>query len=73
MSPIEDRDTEDVWKDFYTGEVVQNYTHPWLRSKPNGGEAENCSRLKNEKNWTVIVNIFKYLFYDCVMHISLEA
>ena len=27
--PIEDRETEGVWKDFYTKEVVQNWTHPW--------------------------------------------
>ena len=49
--PIEDRQTEDVWKDFYTGEVVQNYTHPWAGSKPNGGRSENCARLVNEKQW----------------------
>ena len=46
--PIEDRQTEGTWKDLYTGDVVQNYTHPWSGSKPDGGEAENCARLMNE-------------------------
>ena len=49
--PIEDRKTEDVWEDFYTREVVQNFTHPWIGSKPNGGRAENCARLMNENDW----------------------
>ena len=49
--PIEDRETEDVWRDFYTNKVVQNYTHPWSTSKPNGGRAENCARLMNENDW----------------------
>ena len=49
--PIEDRETEDVWRDFYTGDVVQNYSHPWIGSKPNGGRAENCARLMNENEW----------------------
>ena len=40
-----------MWKDFYTGEVVQNYTHPWIGSKPDGGIGENCARLLNENNW----------------------
>ena len=39
--PITDRETEGVWKDFYSGEVVQNFTLPWVGSKPNGGEGEN--------------------------------
>ena len=46
--PIEDRETEDVWRDFYTGEVVQNYSHPWTL---NGGRAENCARLMSENVW----------------------
>ena len=49
--PISDRETEGVWKDFYTGQVVENYTLPWIRSKPDGGKSENCARLINEDNW----------------------
>ena len=51
--PITDRKTEDDWKDFYTGrQIVQNFTQPWAAgSKPDGGNAENCARLVNEKNW----------------------
>ena len=49
--PIEDRDTEDVWKDFYTGQVVQNFTQPWFGSKADGGRAENCARLLNGHYW----------------------
>merc|ERR1711989_182870 len=49
--PIEDWETEGVWKDFYTGQVVENYTHPWIGSKPDGGKAENCARLFDENNW----------------------
>merc|ERR1712105_187910 len=48
---IEDRETENVWKDFYTGEVVQNYTHPWIGSQPDGGKAENCGRVYNKDYW----------------------
>ena len=48
---IEDRDTEGTWKDFYTREVLQNYSHPWHGSKPDGGEAENCARLLNKNSW----------------------
>ena len=50
--PIEDGDTEGVWKDFYTGQVVQNYTHPWIGSKPDGKTTQNCASLFNETNWT---------------------
>ena len=49
--PISDRETEDIWKDFYTGEVVQNFTQPWIGSKAGGGKAENCARLLNENTW----------------------
>ena len=52
--PIDDRETEGVWKDFYTGKVVQNFTQPWLGSKPDGGEVENCARLLNENTWSDI-------------------
>ena len=49
--PVEDRETEDVWKDFYTNQVVQNFTLPWTGSKPDGGKTENCARLMNLENW----------------------
>ena len=47
--PITDRETEDVWKDFYTGQVVQN----WAGSNfaPDGGRGQNCARLLNENYW----------------------
>ena len=37
--PIEDKETEDVWKDFYTRQDGQNFTQPWLGLKPDGGKA----------------------------------
>ena len=49
--PIEDREAEDVWKDFYTGQVGQNFTQPWLGLQPDGGKAENCACLLNENDW----------------------
>ena len=49
--PITDRESEGVWKDFYTEHVIQNFTHPWMGSKPDGGEAESCVRLFDENNW----------------------
>ena len=49
--PIYDRETEGTWKDFYTGEVLQNYSYPWFGSKSDGEETENCARLLNENSW----------------------
>ena len=34
--PVSDRRREGEWRDFYTGNVIQNYTHPWTGSGPNG-------------------------------------
>ena len=48
---ITDRQAEDVWKDFYTREVLQNFTYPWAGSKPDGGQVENCARLYDENYW----------------------
>ena len=49
--PVEDRETEGVWKDFYSGRAVQNFTQPWIGSKPDGGREENCARLLNANEW----------------------
>ena len=49
--PITDKEIEGVWKDFYTKEILQNYTHPWGPSEPNGGEDENCVALWNKQSW----------------------
>ena len=48
--PISDRRKEGEWRDFYTGDVIQNYTHPWIRSEPNGGNEQNCADLE-ENGW----------------------
>ena len=45
--PIEDRETEGEWKDFYTGEVIQNFTHPWAGLGPDGGMRQNCAYLRS--------------------------
>ena len=52
--PFTDRESEGVWKDFYTGQRLQNFTQPWTGSKPDGGKTENCARLINEDNWNDI-------------------
>ena len=52
--PIKDREAEGVWKDSFTNQVVENYTQPWIGSKPSGGKAENCARLLNENDWADI-------------------
>ena len=52
--PIKDRKPEGVWKDFNTGEDVQNYTQPWIGSKPDGGKAQNCAHLLTENDWADI-------------------
>ena len=49
--PITDRDEEGRWTDFYNGKAIQNYTIPWLGSKPDGGEAENCACLWDANKW----------------------
>ena len=49
--PITDKETEGVWKDFYTGEIVQNFTQPWIGSGPDGGKVQNCARPLNENVW----------------------
>ena len=48
--PISDRRKEGEWRDFYTGDVIQNYTHPWIRSEANGGNEQNCVDLE-ENGW----------------------
>ena len=44
--PITDIETEAVWRDFYNGQTLENYTSlPWLQSAPNGGRNQNCARI----------------------------
>ena len=31
--PITDIENEDVWRDFYTGQKIENYTAPWIGSR----------------------------------------
>ena len=49
--PVEDKKIEDVWNDFYSGDVLQNYTPPWVGSKPNGGIVQNCAFLLDGNTW----------------------
>ena len=49
--PITDQVTEDVWVDFYDGRPVENYTLPWVGSKPDGGRGENCVRTFDKNKW----------------------
>ena len=49
--PITDRESEGKWKDFHSNEVMENYTHPWIGSKPDGGTGENYARRASEQRW----------------------
>ena len=49
--PIEDWRTEGQWKDFYTGRLLQNYTHPWAGTGPDGGTRQNCVYLRGGNTW----------------------
>ena len=49
--PVHDRQTEGEWRDFYTDGAIENYTLPWVGSKPNGGTAQNCACLLNGERW----------------------
>ena len=49
--PVSDRRREGEWRDFYTENVIQNYTHPWTGSGPNGGKDENCAYLTDDNGW----------------------
>ena len=42
--PIDDKETEGVWRDFYTQEML-NSSLPWIESEPNGGLGENCVNM----------------------------
>ena len=48
---VQDGDVEGVWKDFFTGKTIENYTIPWMGSKPDGGSAQNCARLDGVNSW----------------------
>lgn len=48
---ITDEQTEGVWSDFY-GTKMENYTHPWMGLKPDGGVGQNCARLVDENTWS---------------------
>ena len=49
--PITDIETEGVWKDFYDDKAVENYTLPWIGSRPNGGRVQNCARVMDKEYW----------------------
>ena len=49
--PVQDKDIEGVWKDYYDGSILENYTIPWVGSKPDGGTLENCARLADLNKW----------------------
>ena len=49
--PVDDRKTEGEWRDFHTGSVMQNYTPPWVGSRPDGGKRQNCAYLLNGDTW----------------------
>ena len=47
--PITNRKTEGEWIDFYTGSVLENFSHPWVGS---GSESSlNCAYLLDENTW----------------------
>ena len=43
--------TEREWRDFFSGKVLQNYTLPWVGSRPDGGLVQNCACLLDENTW----------------------
>ena len=49
--PITDVESEGVWKDFYTSQMLENYTAPWIGSRPNGGRSQNCARVMGKEYW----------------------
>ena len=49
--PIEDRKIEGEWRDFYSGGLIQDYTQPWIGSKPDGGTGQNCAIVADENSW----------------------
>ena len=49
--PVEDYQKEGQWRDFYTEKVIQNYTPPWVGSRPDGGEVQNCAYLRGSNVW----------------------
>ena len=50
--PIDDKSTECEWEDFYTGEVIQDFSPPWAGPKLDGGQKTNCAWLVDENTWT---------------------
>ena len=50
--PISDQRRESEWRDFYTENLIQNYTHPWIGSGPIGGSQQNCAYLRDENRWS---------------------
>ena len=49
---------ESLWRDYYTGELLENFTKPWLNQNQDGklGDNFNCidfsPRLAKTKSWT---------------------
>ena len=68
--PVKDSDVEGIWKDFHDGSLIQNYTPPWIGSKPDGGRAENCAavRTADQNSWSD--NPCKNPYYACMCSYS---
>ena len=49
--PITERRKDGEWRDFYTGNVIQNYTLPWRESGSFGENEQNCGFLEDENTW----------------------
>ena len=58
--------TEGVWRDYYTGEQLDNYHYPWWGNHPTvNGNDSNCLRWCPDRNWTQ-----SWLESDCLMSSS---
>ena len=58
--------TEGVWRDYYTGEKLDDYHYPWQGSHPNyNGNDSNCLRWCPDRNWTA-----SWMESDCLMSSS---
>ena len=44
---------EGVWRDYYTGEKLENYTKPWSKRYPKRGEGSDCVTMINHDAFPV--------------------
>ena len=49
--PINDKEIEGEWRDFYAKDMMGNFTPPWAGSRPDGGQKQNCANLLDEERW----------------------